>query len=306
MTVDTLDDAALARSLDGGFTSRVADLGEVRLHYVAGGPEDAPPLFLLGGWPQTWWQWRKVMPALARRRRVVAVDLRGMGGSSRPEGGYDKRTMAGDVRALADHLGMDRVSVTGHDIGAMVAYAHAALFPEATDRISLLDVPHPDEGWASFTLLPGPHQYDGAGTVSAAYLWWFAFNQVQGLPEALLEGRSRLLADWLFDRSSKDPASIDEHARRVYARAYSGADAIRSGNAWYRAFPTDIAHERDYGRVEAPLLALGGDESSYAYLRELMPSKGADVRVVEIADCGHYLPEEQPEAVVAALEEFLR
>ncbi|GAA1445154.1 alpha/beta hydrolase [Nocardiopsis tropica] len=307
-TVDPLSDTALAHSLDGGFTSRHADVDGVRLHYVSGGDGDGDPLILLGGWPQTWWQWNKVMPALARRRRVIAVDLRGMGSSSKPEGGYDKRTMARDVHALAEHLGLARVDIAGHDIGAMVAYAHAALFPGATGRICLLDVPHPDGDWSSFTLLPGPHQYvePDRASVSGSYLWWFALNQVQGLPEALLEGRYRLLSDWLFDHSAKDPASIDERSRQVYGRAYSTADAIRSGNAWYRAFNTDIEHERDYGKVEAPLLALGGDESNYAYLRDVMPSKGADVRVAEIADCGHYLPEEQPEAVVDALESFLR
>ncbi|MFD3686600.1 alpha/beta fold hydrolase [Nocardiopsis sp. NPDC058631] len=306
-TVDPLSDTALAHSLDGGFSSHHADVNGVRLHYVCGGGGDGEPLFLLGGWPQTWWQWHKVMPALARRRRVIAVDLRGMGSSSKPDGGYDKRTMAHDVHALAEHLGLTRFGVAGHDIGAMVAYAHAALFPESTSRVCLLDVPHPDENWSAFGLLPGPDQHvdPGHGNPAGPYLWWFAFNQVRGLPEALLEGRFSLLGDWLFDYMAEDPASIGEHSRRVYARAYSSADAVRAGNGWYQAFNTDIADERTYGRVEVPLLALGGDGSNHAFLKELMPSKGTDVRVVEIADCGHYLPEEQPEAVADALEAFL-
>ncbi|WP_245646289.1 alpha/beta fold hydrolase [Nocardiopsis trehalosi] len=302
---DPLSDTALADSLDGGFTSRHAEVNGVRLHYVEGGRGE--PLVLLGGWPQTWWQWHKVMPELARRHRVIAVDLRGMGGSDKPADGYDKRTMARDVHALVRHLGLTRVDLVGHDIGAMVAYAFAADHPEATRRIVLLDVPHPDAGWTGMRLLPGPDQHVG-GDITAGtriYLWWFAFNQVPGLPERLLDGRARLMADWLFDYMAADPADIGEHAREVYARAYSTADAVRAGNGWYQAFTQDIEDERAYGRVAAPILALGGDRSNYALLRDVLPSKGERVEVVEVADCGHYIPEEQPRAVIDALTGFL-
>ncbi|MFD3592544.1 alpha/beta fold hydrolase [Nocardia sp. NPDC058640] len=303
---ETLSDAALAASLEAGFTSHSAEVNGVRLHYVAGGA--GAPLLLLGGWPQTWWQWHKVMPALARRYRVIAVDLRGMGGSDKPVDGYDKKTMAADIRALVAHLGWESASIVGHDIGAMVAYAYAANHSDATDKIALLDVPHPDEGWQQFGLLPEPDQHVNSMIEAGArsYLWWFAFNQVQSLPELLLgDGRMRLLVDWLFDRQAEVPTAIDERSRQVYANAYSGADAIRAGNSWYRTFGRDIADQRGYARVAAPILALGGDKSNYDYLRSLMPAKGTDVTVVEIADCGHYLPEEQPHAVVEALLGFL-
>ncbi|WP_159945504.1 MULTISPECIES: alpha/beta fold hydrolase [unclassified Nocardiopsis] len=303
---DPLSDAELARSLDGSFSSHHADVNGVRLHYVEGGAGD--PLLLLGGWPQTWWQWHKVMPALARRRRVISVDLRGMGSSAKPAGGYDKRTMADDIRALVRHLGLESVDIAGHDIGAMVAYAYAANHPEATRRICLLDVPHPDGTWSDLRLLPGPDQH--VNTViedgDRAFLWWFAFNQVGGLPEKLLEGRFRLLVDWLAEYLAKDPESLDERSREVYARAYSTADAIRAGNSWYRAFTTDIADERTYGPLRAPLLALGGDLSNHASLSGVLPAKGTDVRVLRVDDCGHYIPEEQPAAVIEALEDFLR
>ncbi|MGW1989158.1 alpha/beta fold hydrolase [Embleya sp. NPDC001921] len=298
-------DADLARSLDGEFSSHQAEVNGVRLHYVEGG--SGTPLLLLGGWPQTWWQWNKVMPALARRHRVIAVDLRGMGGSAKPAGGYDKKTMARDIHELVRHLGLTTVAVVGHDIGAMVAYAFAANHPEATEKIALLDVPHPDGTWSTFGLLPEPDQHVESAIEAGArsYLWWFAFNQVRDLPEQLLDGRTRLLTDWLFDRQAREPGSIDERSRQVYAHAYSTADAIRAGNGWYQAFNRDIADEQTYGPVAAPILALGGDESNYAYLRELMPSKGTDVKVIEVADCGHYIPEEQPHAVIEALASFL-
>jgi pimeloyl-ACP methyl ester carboxylesterase len=300
-----LSDEALARSLDGDFSSHHADVNGVRLHYVSGGSGD--PLILLGGWPQTWWQWNKVMPQLARHYRVIAVDLRGMGGSSRPAGGYDKKSMALDIRELVRHLGLEAVHIAGHDIGAMVAYSFAANHPEATRKLSLLDVPHPDESWHSFSLLPEPDQHIDSVVEKGArpYLWWFAFNQVRDLPGQLLDGRTRLLIDWLLDRQAKDPATIDDHARDVYTRAYSSPDAIRAGNGWYQAFNRDITDQRDYAPIAAPMLALGGDESNYAYLRELMPTKGTDVKVVSVRACGHYIPEEQPEAVIEELISFL-
>ncbi|MFI0420153.1 alpha/beta fold hydrolase [Spongiactinospora sp. 9N601] len=302
---DTLGDAALARSLPGTFTSRHAEVNGVRLHYVEGGGGE--PLLLLGGWPQTWWQWNKVMPALARRYRVIAVDLRGMGGSGKPAGGYDKKTMAADIHALVRHLGLTTVSIAGHDIGAMVAYAYAANHPEATTKIALLDVAHPDESWSALRLLPGPGQHVDSVIEEGArsFLWWFAFNQVRGLPEKLLEGRHRLLGDWLFDRQADDAGFIDERSRQVYALAYSTADAIRAGNGWYQTFNRDIEDERTYGRVTAPMLVLGGDRSNYANLRDTMPAKGTDVQVIEVADCGHYIPEERPQAVIDALTGFL-
>lgn len=293
-------DQALAASLPGGFTSRYAEANGVRLHHVAGGSGD--PVLLLGGWPQTWWQWHKVMPALARRYRVIAVDLRGMGASAKPVDGYDKKTMARDIRELVRHLGYDTAHIIGHDIGAMVAYSYAANHPEATAKISLLDVPHPEAGWNDFPLLPGPGQQIDRGP--GIYLWWFAFNQVKALPEQLLEGRMRPLIDWLIARLAADPAAIDEDSRQIYARAYSTAEAIRAGNAWYQAFRTDITDAQTYRPVSAPLLGLGGRDN-YGYLCELLPAKGTDVTVRKITGSGHYLPEEQPQAVVKALTEFL-
>ncbi|MFE2326006.1 alpha/beta fold hydrolase [Streptomyces sp. NPDC059385] len=288
-----LDDAALAASLDGAFTSRHAEVNGTRLHYVEGG--SGAPLVLLGGWPQTWWQWNKVLPALARGHRVIAVDLRGMGGSAKPEAGYDKKTMAADVRALLDHLSIDSAHLAGHDIGAMVAYAFAANHPEATRRIALLDVSHPDESWARMPLLPRPGLF---------HLWWFAFNQVEGLPEQLLEGRFHLLLDRLFSEMAVDQASIDARSRAVYARAYDSPDAIRAGNAWYRAFGQDIADLAGYAPVTAPLLALGGERSNYEQLVAAVPALGTDTRVVRVDGSGHYLPEERPEFVAAELTRF--
>ncbi|MFD7629839.1 alpha/beta fold hydrolase [Streptomyces sp. NPDC059851] len=296
LATTALDDASLAASLDGGFTSRHVDVDGVRLHYVEGGDPAGAPLVLLGGWPQTWWQWRKVLPALARRYRVIAVDLRGMGGSAKPEGGYDKKTLARDIHGLLGRLGIESAHVVGHDIGAMVAYAFAANHPDATRKVALLDVSHPHGGWAAMPLLPRE---------DLRHLWWFAFNQVHGLPEQLLSGRYRILLDWLFGAMTTRQEDIDEHARAVYARAYDTPDAIRAGNDWYRAFPQDIADMATYAPVTAPLLALGGEHSNHERLVADVPALGTDTRVVRVDGSGHYLPEENPRAVVEELTRFL-
>ncbi|MFF3676757.1 alpha/beta fold hydrolase [Streptomyces sp. NPDC002120] len=128
---------------------------------------------------------------------------------------------------------------------------------------------------------------------------------MQGLPEQLLAGRYHLLLDWLFTAMTTDPASIDARSRAVYARAYDSPDAIRAGNAWYRAFRQDVDDLAGYSPVTAPLLALGGEHSNYERLLAAVPALGTDTRVVRVDGSGHYLPEERPEAVTEELVRFL-
>ncbi|MEU1881651.1 alpha/beta hydrolase [Streptosporangium sp. NPDC020072] len=286
-------DAELARSLPGGFTSRHAEVNGVRLHYVSGGSGE--PLVLLPGWPQTWWEYRKVMPALAARYRVIVVDLRGMGGSGKPASGYDKKTMARDVRELVRALGHDRVNIAGHDVGAMIAFSFAVNHPEATRRLALLDVTHPDDSYYEFRMLPQPGQ--------AFFPWWFAFNQVQGLPEQLVSGRSRYLVDWIFDHLLVDKSAIGDRDRAVYAKAYSSPDAVRGGNSWYQAFGQDIEDHRTYGKVTAPTLGLA-HSAFHPHMNQVLPTQATDVRVTELTGTGHYFVEERPAAVIGHLTGF--
>ncbi|MFE6686281.1 alpha/beta fold hydrolase [Streptomyces sp. NPDC057743] len=297
-TTTTPTDAELARSLEGDFTSAHADVNGVRLHHVSGGRGE--PLVLLAGWPHTWWEYRKVMPALAAHYRVIVVDLRGMGGSDKPDSGYDKKTMARDIYELLRHLGLESVNLVGHDIGAMVAYALAANHPEVVRKLMLLDVAHPDENFNEMRLLP---QSTAPADAAGYYLWWFAFNQVTELPEKLLVGRFRHLVDYFADLLAEVPEAIDEQARQVYTHAYDSADGIRAGNGWYQAFGQDVADLKTYQPVTMPLLALGG-AANYSYLKELLPRHGTNVSVELVADSGHYLPEEQPETVVRHITGF--
>ncbi|WP_370947903.1 alpha/beta fold hydrolase [Amycolatopsis sp. cg5] len=285
-----ISDTVLARSL--GFTSAHADVNGTTLHYVTGGK--GAPLVLLPGWPETWWQYRKIMPTLARRYRVIAVDLRGMGGSAKPAGGYDKKTMARDIFELTRRLGHSQVNIAGHDIGAMVAHSFALNHSAATTKVALLDVAHPDESLYQLPLLPKPNEF---------HLWWFAFNQVRALPEQLITGRSRVLIDYFCDLLLVNPAAINQATRAIYAQAYAKPEAIRAGNAWYQAFNQDIEDQKTYPLVTKPMLGLAA-EASFEFFQYVLSTKGTDVRVSKVERSGHFLAEEQPEAVIRAFTEF--
>jgi pimeloyl-ACP methyl ester carboxylesterase len=286
-------DDALVRLLPGDFRNGYAAVNGTTLHYVTGG--QGAPLVLLPGWPQTWWQFRKIMPELARHFRVIAVDLRGMNSSGKPADGYDKKTMAEDIYQLVHQLGYDRVDIAGHDIGSMVAFSLAANHPEAIRRLSMLDVAHPDPSLYQLTLLPRPG-------VTPFFLWWFAFNQVRVLPEQLLTDRFRYLTDYLCEVILLDQAAIDDHARAVYANAYASPDAIRAGNGWYQTFGQDIIDGQTYPELTLPVQAMYAQGNTS--LVQSLAGRAGNVQPVQINDSGHYLAEEQPDAVTAALTPF--
>jgi len=296
-------DASLVRLLPGFHEAEVTTNG-VRIHYVEGGK--GPTVVLLPGWPQTWWGFHKEMPALAQHYHVVSVDLRGMGASGRPAGGYDKKTMAADIAGLVRHLGPEPVYIVGHDIGSMVAYAFAANYPELTRKLVMLDVAHPDPSLAKWTLLPEVGTFgDKVGDGSKAYAWWFAYHQVKGLPEELgANGGIAKEQTWFFHYLTRDDRSIDARDRAVYAAAYSSRDAIRAGDAWYQAFPQDIADFATYGDISVPVLAIGGP--GYSWLNAVVPPKAPKARVVRFTDSGHFIPDEVPDELLAQLADFLK
>jgi pimeloyl-ACP methyl ester carboxylesterase len=273
-----------------GFEDGHAEVNGTRLHYVAGGQGD--PLVLLPGWPRTWWQFHKIMPELSERYRVIAVDLRGMGGSEKPATGYDKKTMARDLYELVRSLGYDEANIAGEDVGSMVAYSFAANHPEATRKVALWEVGHPTDAFNALPLLP-------QGQSSP---WWFAFNQINDLPQQLLAGRFRLLVDWLIDHQATDPTAFSEDTRALYAAAYDEPGAVRAANGWYQAFAQDIADAQSYPRLSMPLLGLGG--IYYPFVPALLDGRTTDARFVEFAGAGHYLAEERPEDLIRELTAF--
>lgn len=284
-------DSELARDL-GGFHSETAQVNGLQMHYVTGGSGD--PVVLLPGWPSTWWSYHKIMPALSERYRVVAIDLRGMGGSDKPLSGFDKKTMAADIRELMTVLNIDRAHIVGHDIGAMVAYSFAVNHPDATRSVTLMDVLHPDDDIYRIPMLVPP------GRIS---LWWWAFNQVQKLPETLLAGRVREFVDWHLGIGLKDQSTVTDFDRTVIADRYEMPDAVRCGTAWFQAFHQDVVDMRTYPPVSAPLLALGG-AYTYPDFRDKLPNLASDLRDIVLVDKAlHWLCEEDPELVLRALTE---
>ena len=299
-TNENIDDSVLLQSVPG-FKSYFATVNGVKIHYVSGGKGE--PLFLLPGWPETWWSYHKIMPKLASSYRVVVVDIRGMGASDKPDSGYEKKNMAKDVYELANQLGYENINVLGHDIGAQVAFAFAANYPKMTKTLTLLDVPPVDDGLYKWPILPGVGTFGDKIDPDHPFAWWFAFHQVKNMPEELLAGRVQIEQDWFFRYLLKDESAIDERDRAVYASAYNSKEAIRAGNAWYQAFPQDIVDDRDYGILLMPVLAIGGP--GYNWLKGTLESKVKNLKLIHMEDSGHFIAEERPEATISAVQDFL-
>jgi pimeloyl-ACP methyl ester carboxylesterase len=273
-----------------------AKLSAATLHYVTAGA--GVPVVLLHGWPQSWYGWRHVIPALADRYRVVAPDLRGLGDSSRPLEGYDKKTVAADLwELLSGTLGLRRFHLVGHDWGGPTAVALAAAHQEAVISLAILDVTIPGIG---------PDISQG-GT-----RWHHAFHMTPDLPEALVQGRERAYLSWFYKEFSWQPQAIAEADITEYLRTYTAPGALRAGFAYYRNIPRDIADNKallDSGfRLKMPVLALGGERME-ARGRGSQPEESLrciadDVTGGVIAECGHFIPEEQPDALAARLLEF--
>jgi pimeloyl-ACP methyl ester carboxylesterase len=270
-----------------------ADVNGVRLHYVTAGRGDA--VVLLHGFPQTWFEWRKIIPALADRYTVIAPDYRGAGHSTRPVGGYDKRTMAEDIRQLVIELGFDRAALIGHDIGLMVAYSFAAAYREMTTALAVIDAP-----------LPGTAVFDRLRTDPR--VWHFAFHGARDVAEMLVAGKEREYLELFFNArlynvAAFSPAEVDE-----YVRAYSAPGAMRAGFELYRAFEQDARDNRDSlrNRLTIPVLAVGAAHSTSGPLvEEMMREAATDVTGILIPDSAHWIPEERPDTLAEHLLRFL-
>jgi len=275
-------------------THHYFDTGDVVLHYVRAGKGD--PLLLLHGWPQRWYCWRKIMPALAQHYSIIAPDLRGLGDSSRPPGGYDKKTIAEDIRKLVhDYLNIANYFVIAHDWGGPVAFCLAATYPEHIRKLVMLD-----------TAVPG----DGSGTFSqSGRRWHHAFHQTADLPEALIAGREDIYLGWFYRNYGHQPGAISPTDIEEYLRTYRQPDALRAGFSYYRALDEDVAHNEALlkkGKLAMPVLALGGGKSFGRGPDTLdsMQRVATNVRGGVIEDCGHWMQEEQPEQVTKAVLEF--
>ena len=273
-----------------------ADLSEVRMHYVTAGK--GAPIVLLHGWPQTWYEWRDVIPRLAPHYTIIAPDLRGLGDSSRPDSDYDTQTIATDVWELVHNvLGIEAFFLVGHDWGGPVSYALAAAHAQAVTKLAILDVAIPGDGSANIS--------------QGGKRWHHAFHQTPDLPEALIAGREALYLGWFYENYGARPDAIAPEAVAEYLRTYSQPGALQAGFNYYRNIPTDIAQNETIVaefKLPMPVLALGGSEG-WGRGTEVLEScrrVATNVSGGVIAGAGHWIPEEQPEVLSENLLAFFR
>ena len=276
------------------FKSFTIPVNGTTLHCVIGGQGE--PLFLIPGYPETWWAYHKVMPLLAKKYCVIVVEMRGMGQSAKPQEGYDKKNMARDIYELVQLLGYDKIHIGGHDIGAHVAFSFANNYPKQTAKLVMLDTPHPDPSMYHLPMLPIPAN-------PYTYPWWLAFNQVKELPEEILEGRMDILINWLLDQLTVNKEAFSDFDRSLYATAYQTKDAIRASNAWYQAFTQDIEDSKSYTSLALPVLGIGG--SGYEILKGSLVAVASDLTLVKLEGCGHFILAEKAEEVAKEIALFL-
>jgi pimeloyl-ACP methyl ester carboxylesterase len=277
------------------FTHHTATVNGVRLHYALGGKGD--PVVLLHGFPQTWYAWRKVMPALAQKYTVVVPDLRGLGKSSKPYTGYDKKTVAEDIYKLVRVLGYKRIFLVGHDWGGNAAYAYAAAHRDDVRRLAIFE--------SSF---PGPGSYQqGLDNSQGKGVWFPVFHMQPDLPEALVVGREQIYLDWFFDNMSYSPAAISEADREQYVRAYSVPGAMRAGFSYYRTVFEDAVQVTQDAKMKLkmPVLALGGAASLGAVVPHDMHILAENVQGSVIERCGHWMLDECSDVLLSRLLTFL-
>jgi pimeloyl-ACP methyl ester carboxylesterase len=282
-------DPALA-ALGRGFVSDTAQVNGTTLHYVRGGT--GPAVILLHGFPEDWYEYHRVMPLLAKHFAVVAVDLRGIGGSTATPDGYDAANMAEDVHQLVEHLHLENVYVVGHDIGGMVAYAFVRRYPQSSRGGMLLDAPIPGLGpWDAVKANP--------------MIWHIHFQQTPDLPEQLIAGREAIYLRHFLDSDTFSDADV---AR--YARAYAAPEHLRAALEIYRAFPANEKfNAAQRSAFSLPLVLAPGENSPFEKLMpgfaEALRDHGcANVKIEVIKNSVHYVADEQPDAVTQLIERY--
>ena len=284
------DDAQVAAV---GAQSRFATVNGVKLHYLFAG--SGPPIILLHGYTETSHMWLPVIAQLAKTNTVVVPDLRGAGKSDKPPApGYEKKTLAQDIRGLAEQLGLHHARVAGHDIGLMVAYAYAAQYPDDVERIVLMDAFLPGVGnWQNVWLLRD--------------LWHFHFTGE--VPLKLVAGRERIYFEHFWNDFAADRNhSVPEADREFYAASYAQPGGMPAGFEYFKAFPQDAV---DFAALAAkkltmPMLVLSGEKAGGTFLIEQGRLVANDVKGVVVKGSGHWLLEEAPDQVIPTLTAFLQ
>ncbi|QGN48205.1 alpha/beta fold hydrolase [Micromonospora sp. WMMD558] len=278
------------------FTSRYVEAGGIRQHVVVGG--EGPPLLLVHGWPENWYAWRLVMPALARDFTVIVPDQRGIGLTDKPRDGYDSATLANDLAALMDALGHERFAVVGHDTGYIIGYALAADYPHRVERVALAEIPGPPG------VAPAPPLFVPAAVNNR--VWHIPFNRVDDeLTEKLVRGREDIFYGYEFAIQGGEP--LPEHVVKYYVGVYSDPEVLRGSFGLYRAWDATLAQneQRKTLPLTMPVLGIGGEKSWGDHAGHAMEAAANDVRTVVIPGAGHWLAEQAPDEMLATLTTFL-
>jgi pimeloyl-ACP methyl ester carboxylesterase len=289
--------ASTVDEVPAGFSRRTQSTDAVTIDYVIGG--NGPTLVLLHGYPQSWYEWRHVLPSLAEHYTVIAPSLRGAGRSDAPESGYDKKTMAADIHALL--VAIDRqhdIRLVGHDIGLMVAYAYAAAHPQDVVKLVLSEAFIPDPSIYEFPALsaegPGP--------------WHFGFFLLtNGFPEQLIAGNESIWVDRFIDSLEVVKGSITPAEIEVYADFLRTPGHLKATIEWFRAWPGDMKDNavNQQTKLTMPVLAIGADGSLGDFVASNAEKYADDVTGVVVAGSGHWIYEERPAELIRILIAFL-
>jgi|SRR5690348_7449749 len=273
------------------FRARLIATNGTKLYVRVGGA--GPAVVLLHGYGETGDMWVPLAKDLARDHTVVVPDLRGMGLSTKPASGYDKKTQGGDIAGVLDTLKLETVALVTHDIGNMVGYAFAAQYRNRVSRFVIIDAPLPGVGpWEE--ILKNP------------LLWHFRFGGPD--MERLVSGRERIYLDRFWNEFSAKPKRFSEAARRHYAKLYARPGAMHAGFAQFAAFDQDASDNKAFlaaGKLSVPVLALGGEKSFGTTMAAVMRFAASDVEEGVVPDSGHWIMEENPKATIALVRAFL-
>jgi len=278
------------------FTHHTATVNGIQLHYVIGGNGD--PIVLLHGYPQSWYEWRFVMPDLAKNYSVIAPDLRGFGDSSKPMTGYDGKTIAEDIYQLMTQLGFNEILMVAHDVGSQPAFSYTAEHPDNVTKLVIMDFPYPG-------FLPPAFGQNGP--------WWFSFYQTRDIPEILIQGKEREYISTFMRGLAYNPDAITDKDVDVWVSHLQAPGGLRGSLEHFRAFPVDAEqnNETAKAKITTPVLALGGDiypalggdyPGNFAY--SSLQSLATNVTGVTVPLSGHWIPEEQPKFVIDQLLKF--
>ncbi|GAP98022.1 alpha/beta fold hydrolase [Leptolyngbya sp. NIES-2104] len=287
-------------TLSSTFSHHTTEANGVKLHYVIGGSGE--PILLWHGFLETWYCWRKIMPALAERYTVIVPDMRGYGDSDKPETGYDARSLSEDFRQLIQQLGFEKIHIVAHDMGAPPALIYTNDYPDEVLSLTYLEEPVLLQAHLQQIFQFSPQSTQNGG------LWWWTFFLAPELPETLIAGREQEFLSYFYKTYCVDSSAIEPEAINEYLRTFATPAGIRGALGVYRAIFESVQQTEAIANhpIQTPVLALGGEKSIGEKVKLMMQSVATDVRGGSVDRCGHFIPDERPDALIDQLFTFFQ